>query len=108
MTKKALVIVENDTEIKEIMKEMDEGIILYKEAENFIHKQIYEKWKQLIGCHWKEIEKILKKRNLLPNDFKSDEDDNKYGLFFDEGVLYLKDKTSDDSESFLNFLFNKK
>jgi hypothetical protein len=116
MRKKALTIVETDPEIKTIIEEMDEGVVLYKEAEKFMRKQLNEKWKQLVGCHWKQIGKILKDRNVLPADFTEPVDDTKYGLYVEDGIIYLRDMIDMDGDflghdsfaSFLDFMFKKK
>lgn len=105
--KKPLLIVDSDTEIKDIKDELDKGYEMFKEAQEFVKKQQESSWKQLVGSHWDKVESVLKERNLLPEDY----DDEKYSLGFSDGVLYLTSKGDDDPKkalaSMLGMLFNK-
>ena len=99
---KPLVIVENDLEIQEIKKDLDEGGDMLDEQINFLKKQYKESYKNLVGVHWKRIEEVLKERNLLPEDYS----DEKYTLRIIDGVLYLSDKKERNPvEALMSMLF---
>lgn len=97
--KKPLLILETDEEIKRFKKDMDEGELMFEKSQEFFRKQEMQSWKELVGSHWDKIIETLKARNLLPEDYC----DEKYGLRFQDGVLYLTDK-SESPDSFMEFI----
>lgn len=102
--KKPLTIIENDLEIQEIKKDLDEGREMLDEQINFLKKQHQESYKTLVGVHWERIEEVLKERNLLPEDYT----DEKYTLGFSDGVLYLSDKNEHNPiEALMGMLFDR-
>lgn len=85
--RKPLVIVDQDAEIKEMEKQLAHGREMFKEAAEFLKKQVDETYKKLVTIHWESIKTNLKERNLLPDDYS----DENYTLEFKDGVLYLND-----------------
>jgi len=106
--KKPLAIVENDEELKALKENLDKGCDMFKDAQEFIKKQAEESWNQLIGCHYTDIENLLKERNLLPDDYEYGLKNNseKYNIGFTDGVLYLVDKSKDPKDQFVKSLMD--
>lgn len=107
MSRKPLLIVESDEEIKDIKESLDNGYKMFEEAQEFMKRQQEESWEKLVGSHWTKIESVLLERKILPTDFSKE----KYSLGFRDGVLYLTDKTKDQDDigkSFFDMLFKGK
>lgn len=86
--KKPLVIIDSDSEVKDIIADLGRGKEQLEETLTFIKKQLADSWNKLVGCHWDRMDEVLKARGLLPEDYSKE----KYSLAIRDGVLYLQDK----------------
>jgi len=105
MSKKPLVIIDQDPEFKLLKANLDNGYELFEEVKEFMKKQAEDSWKKLVLSQWANIEKVLKERSLLPDDYSDDQ----YSLGFADGVLYLQSKDEKEAglRSIFEMLFNK-
>lgn len=115
MSKKPLIIVDSDAEMKALKEELDKGYQMFNDATEFLKKQAEQSYKELVGSRWEQIEAVLQSRNLLPEDYEygsqiGKEKEPKYSLGFNDGVLYLKNKAdegNDLAKSLMEMLFKK-
>lgn len=100
MSKKALVILDQDHEMRVINEDLEKGMELLNESISFMKKQAKANYEKLVKVHWTRFEDALRERNLLPADYSKE----KYDLEISNGVLYLKD--NNDKNDFRSFLTN--
>jgi hypothetical protein len=94
MSRKPLVIIEQDEEMKGLMAEMEKSRDMFKEAQEFSKKQLEASWTQIIGSQWERIENALKARGLLAEGYSRDNNGGE-ALVMSDGVIYLEDKASE-------------